>query len=311
MSVMDCEMIRDIDTTDMRSSDRQVLDCGGKQSATPLSTTRIGIRGIALALFIVFAGLTNSYCQPVSVGRPVPLPQAHAHNDYEHKHPLFDALEQGFCSVEADIHLVDGKLLVAHDASALDPKRTLESLYLDPLREIIKSNGGRVYRGGPECTLLIDFKTAGAPTYVVLREVLKNYSDIMTVFRDGKKETNALTAVLTGDYSREALAADAVRYAAGDGKLPDLKSNPSPMLVPWISENWGPQFKWRANGEMPDADRQKLRDIVRQSHEQGRRLRFWGAPDKPAFWKELLNEHVDLINTDDLAGFQKFVNQKP
>ena len=35
-------------------------------------------------------------------------------------HPLFDALEQGFCSVEADIHLVDGKLLVAHDLKDVD-----------------------------------------------------------------------------------------------------------------------------------------------------------------------------------------------
>src|SRR5438128_1656766 len=32
---------------------------------------------------------------------PTPLLHAHAHNDYEHTHPLFDALEQGFCSVEA------------------------------------------------------------------------------------------------------------------------------------------------------------------------------------------------------------------
>src|SRR5690349_20625285 len=44
---------------------------------------------------------------------PNPLVQVHAHNDYEHPHPLFDALAQGFCSVEADIHLVNGHLLVA------------------------------------------------------------------------------------------------------------------------------------------------------------------------------------------------------
>ncbi|HEY3789313.1 MAG TPA: hypothetical protein VGL71_10685, partial [Urbifossiella sp.] len=36
---------------------------------------------------------------------PSPLRHAHAHNDYEHKRPLLDALEQGFCSVEADIWL--------------------------------------------------------------------------------------------------------------------------------------------------------------------------------------------------------------
>ena len=45
-----------------------------------------------------------------------PLPQAHAHNDYEHDRPLRDALDPGFTSVEADVWLVDGKLLVAHDS---------------------------------------------------------------------------------------------------------------------------------------------------------------------------------------------------
>ena len=37
-----------------------------------------------------------------------PLRQAHAHNDYEHPRPLLDALDHGFCSVEADVFLTDG-----------------------------------------------------------------------------------------------------------------------------------------------------------------------------------------------------------
>src|SRR5215831_8197157 len=76
---------------------------------------------------------------------PTPLIHTHAHNDYEHKRPLFDALEHGFCSVEADIYLVDGKLLVAHNPWQVKPNLTLQSLYLDPLRERVKKNGGRVY----------------------------------------------------------------------------------------------------------------------------------------------------------------------
>src|SRR3954470_14608888 len=84
----------------------------------------------------------------------VPLTRVHAHNDYEHKRPLFDALDHGFCSVEADIYLVNGQLLVAHDRSQVKPDRTLQSLYLDPLRERVRRNGGRVYHQGPEVTLL-------------------------------------------------------------------------------------------------------------------------------------------------------------
>ena len=73
---------------------------------------------------------------------PVPLARAHAHNDYDHTRPLFDALDCGFASIEADIHLVDGMLLVAHDKEDIRPERTLQSLYLDPLRKRIKGNGG-------------------------------------------------------------------------------------------------------------------------------------------------------------------------
>ena len=175
---------------------------------------------------------------------PKPLTRAHAHNDYEHTHPLFDATEQGFFAAwEADINLANGKLLVAHSPWATKPDRTLESLYLEPMRQRIKQNGGRLYPNGPECVLLIDFKTAGEPTYAVLREVLKSYADILTVFRDGKKETNAVTAILTGGYPRALLAKDAVRYAAGDGKVADLTNNPPANLVPWISRAVGAIFQ--------------------------------------------------------------------
>src|SRR5579859_5857884 len=102
----------------------------------------------------------------------IPLTRVHAHNDYEHKRPLFDALDHGFCSIEADIYLVDGLLLVAHDRSQVRPERTLQALYLDPLRERVKKNGGRVYPNGPEVTLLIDLKSDWPQIYPALRKVL-------------------------------------------------------------------------------------------------------------------------------------------
>lgn len=257
---------------------------------------------------LLFAGLIAGFVLHADelASSPKPLLRGHAHNDYEHTQPLFDAMAQGFCSVEADINLVDGKLLVAHGVWAVKADRTLESLYLEPMRQRIKQNGGRLYPNGPECVLLIDFKTAGPPTYAALRDVLKKYADILTVFRDGKKETNAIMAILTGSYPRDLLAADKVRYAAGDGKLADLTNNPPATLVPWISENWGPLFKWRASGPMPEEERMRLKEIVAKAHAQGRQVRFWGSPDKPAFWKELLDDDVDLINTDDLPGYAKF-----
>ena len=242
--------------------------------------------------------------------QPQPLTRVHAHNDYEHAHPLFDALAHGFCSVEADIHLVDGKLLVAHDRSQVKPERTLDALYLEPLHERVTKNGGHVFPNGPEFTLLIDVKGRWQLTYPVLREVLKHYRDMLSTFRDGIKQTNAIIAIITGDRSKEMFRGESIRYAAFDGDLEELNSNEPPELIPWISSNWFKTFKWRGSGTMPSAEKLKLQDIVSKAHQQGRRVRFWGAPDQPVFWGEMLANGVDLINTDDLAGAEKFLQSR-
>ena len=60
----------------------------------------------ALIVFIcsVWLGLSSCRMQPVAV--PVRgLPRAHAHNDYMHERPLYDALSHGFGSIEADVFL--------------------------------------------------------------------------------------------------------------------------------------------------------------------------------------------------------------
>jgi Glycerophosphoryl diester phosphodiesterase family len=235
-----------------------------------------------------------------------PLIQAHAHNDYAHARPLLDALEHGFCSVEADIYLVEGQLLVAHDRDQLEPGRTLQALYLDPLRDRVKKNGGRVFPNGPELTLLIDIKSEAEPTYAVLQRVLNEYAEMLTVFRTNATESKAVTVILSGNRPQVALAKESLRYAAIDGRLPDLESNASRHLIPLISDNWTRHFQWRGTGAMPEDERRKLKEIVMRTHQQGRRLRFWGTADGPEVWGQLQQAGVDLINTDDLAGLQKF-----
>src|SRR5262245_24909461 len=86
------------------------------------------------------------------------LTRGFAHNDYEHKRPLLDALELGFCAVEADIFLIEGQILVGHDAKDLTSERSLTRLYLDPLGRRVRENRGRVHPRGPEFLLLIDIK---------------------------------------------------------------------------------------------------------------------------------------------------------
>ncbi|MBI3414447.1 MAG: hypothetical protein HY043_03860 [Verrucomicrobia bacterium] len=238
---------------------------------------------------------------------PTPLPQAHSHNDYEQKRPLFDALAHGFCHIEADVHLVDGKLLVAHDRSQVQSGKTLQALYLDPLREQVRKNGGRVYRDGPPVTLLIDVKSEAEPTYTALLTVLKDYRELLTSFQKSKTEIRAITAIISGNRAREAMAAESSRIAAYDGRLEDLDAPDSVGFIPWISSDWSSVSRWRGTGEFPDQDKRKLREIVAKAHAHGRQVRFWGTPDKPVVWRELLDAGVDILIADDLPVLKDFL----
>lgn len=238
---------------------------------------------------------------------PSPLPDAHAHNDYEHPRPLLDALDQGFCSVEADIYLIDGKLLVAHNREDVSPDRTLQRLYLDPLRNRAETNHGRIFPEIPSITLLIDIKSDAASTYAALERVLKPYQAILTEFNHAGIRTNAVTVIVSGNRPREQMTHEPIRLAAYDGRLPDLESRAPVSLIPLISDNWATHFKWRGQGPIPDQDRQKLRSILDTAHKQGRRVRFWGAPDRPEAWGYFRDAGVDLINTDHLAELRRFL----
>lgn len=254
---------------------------------------------MGLQLFLVSVAWTDQ--------APVPLVRAHAHNDYNHDRPLLDALDHGFCSIEVDVFEVEGRLLVAHNLKDVDPERTIQSLYLDPLLERVRRNGGRVYPNGPEVILLVDFKSGGEKTYSVLREVLAGYTEMLTVFTAGKKEIGAVTVIVSGSRPVETMSAENTRYAAVDGRLSDLESNPSAALMPLVSQSWGSVFTWNGRQAMPEGERDTLRGIVKKAHEQGRIVRFWAIPPRPTLWKELLDSGVDLINVDNLSRFQEFI----
>jgi hypothetical protein len=244
---------------------------------------------------------------PASV---VPLIRAHAHNDYEHARPLLDALDHGFCSFEADVHLVNGQLLVAHDRIRTSPERTLQTLYLDPLRARARQHGGRIFPGGPVCWLFIDLKTEAESTYAAVHRVLTNYADLLTRFEGERVTTNALTVIITGNRPRPTLAAQSPRFAACDGREPDLDSDVSPQLVPVVSEQWGKFFKWRGRDAIPLEERARLNEFVSRAHARGRKLRLWGAPDQATAWEVLFEADVDLINTDNLGGLRDFLRSR-
>ncbi|NBE52559.1 phosphatidylinositol-specific phospholipase C/glycerophosphodiester phosphodiesterase family protein [Streptomyces boluensis] len=244
-----------------------------------------------------------------------PLRRAHAHNDYLHTRPLHDALDHRFTSAEADVFLVDGALLVAHEPSQLDPARTLEALYLDPLLARVRANGGSVYAGYAQpFQLLVDLKNEGAATYLELHRRLRPYRSMLTTYDHGRVRRGAVTVVVSGDRAaREPMAAQPVRYAFYDGRLTDLGGPADASLIPLISDNWSANFGWQGVGPMPAAERAELHRIVSTAHAHGQRVRFWATPDLPgeargAVWSELIAADADHLNTDDLAALEGYLD---
>ncbi|WP_031485868.1 phosphatidylinositol-specific phospholipase C/glycerophosphodiester phosphodiesterase family protein [Streptomyces bicolor] len=278
-------------------------------------TTRRGALTTLGAALAGAVGLPATALAGEQKHRPRPLWRAHAHNDYEHPRPLLDALDHRFGSLEADIFLVGDQLLVAHDPEDLDPSRTLESLYLNPLAARVRANHGSVYRGyRGSIQLLIDIKTEGSSTYLELDKHLGRYRHLFTTYAHGRVFPGPVTAVISGDRAaRVPMEAQSVRRAFYDGRLADLGSAAPASFIPLISDNWTLNFTWLGVGAFPDAERKKLHGIVQAAHSRGQKVRFWATPDvagsaRDALWSELLAADVDFLNTDDLAGLEAFLD---
>ena len=262
-------------------------------------------------LLVATVGLTFCNRSPRHTVQPA---RGHSHNDYQHERPLFDALDYGFSSIEADIFYVGGELFVAHDSSEIQPDRTLRALYLDPLKELVVQNNGYVLKKHIPLFLLIDIKSEAETTYNALRAMLKEYKEMLTIFDVNGEREGAVTVIVSGNCPKELMQQKIVRYAGCDGRISDLTGTAPPSLFPLISDDWNEHFTWHGRGAIPDVEREKLRSIAETAHRGGHLLRFWAIPEesKPArelLWLELLNSKVDLIGTDDLKGLQQFLTR--
>tara|TARA_R110002072_G_scaffold174303_5_gene329516 strand:- start:13341 stop:14156 length:816 start_codon:yes stop_codon:yes gene_type:complete len=228
-----------------------------------------------------------------------PVLRLHGHNDYLQPVPLTRALQFGLGSLEADIYLVDGELRVGHERWQLRPGRTLQAMYLDPLRALVKEHGALRTDGQP-LVLLVDIKADGAAVYRQLRTVLEDYRDMLTQFVDGEVKSGAVTILLSGDRPMKLVAADALRLCALDGRFADLDANPLPPahLVPWVSGSWRSISDWTGSDELMKDELQRVIRLTRKAHRQGRAIRFWAAPDRKEAWAAFYDLDIDYICTD-------------
>ncbi|MBK6933400.1 MAG: hypothetical protein IPH12_22035 [Saprospirales bacterium] len=231
------------------------------------------------------------------------LPNAHAHHDYQHHRPLFEALTHGFTCIEADIHLVGGELYTGHLFPQLSARRTLRRLYLEPLHRRLQQNGGRVYPNYAGVVyLMIDIKTDAESTFALLREQLLGFPQFCN--------NPYLRVFISGNRAIQQILNDTACVVGVDGRLADLGRGCDPEQMPVISDHFKKNFDWRGHGPMPAEEFARLQALAEEAHRQGKKLRFWATPDEPLVWGTLLEAGVDLINTDDLEGLHQFLTRR-
>jgi len=226
-------------------------------------------------------------------------PNAHAHNDYLHDKPLWEALSKGFTSIEADVHLVNGELYLGHWLPQMFPAKTLRQAYLEPLSKLLACQNGKIYPNyGGVFYLMVDVKTDSLATFKLLREQLLQYP----LFQCNPH----FQVFISGNRAVQHILNDAEQVMAVDGRLPDLHKSADAVAMPVVSDNFRKHFKWRGRGAMPAPEKQKLKMLASLAHRKGKKLRFWAIPDQPNAWQTLLEAGVDFICTDDLEGARDF-----
>jgi hypothetical protein len=120
----------------------------------------------------------------------------HAHNDYEKPLPLFNALNSRVFSIEADVFLRNGDLLVAHSSDQLLNAKSINELYIQPLVSLFKKHKGQVSEDtGYTAALMIDIKQGGEEAIKELCRMLEPYRSAF----DRNRNPHAMQIIISGD----------------------------------------------------------------------------------------------------------------
>lgn len=263
-----------------------------------------------LILFLLLSILMVKCSKGIDKDRTI---YKHSHNDYELENPLFDALDQNFNSIEADVYFGSDSLYVAHDFDKIRSGITLRELYLNPLKEEIKKHNGSVYGDGKEIILFIDIKSEARQTYELLHRILLEYKSVLTTYSNGVETRNSIVIVVSGNRPIDYMKEQKYRLAGFDGRIDDLDAITPSSIMPVISDDWTNCFSWDGNGEMPASEKKKLNEYVSRAHKKGCLICFWATPNqsieqRKSVWKELVDARVDIIGCDNLAELNEYLD---
>lgn len=198
-----------------------------------------------------------------------------SHNDYERPRPLLDALDAGACAVEADIHLQDDELRVAHRFYQTRPGRTLESLYLSPLKTATLPSHCRPF------LLVLDFKGRPKATLEAVERALS-----------AAALSGPIRVLVSGSLPKRLAAERAGSLYLVDGRMSDVGRDPK--RFPLVSAKLPRLWPVLAPG------------MIARAHAAGHKIRFWASRDEPWVWRELAKLGVDYVCSDEPAAYSRW-----
>jgi glycerophosphoryl diester phosphodiesterase len=222
------------------------------------------------------------------------LSKAHAHNDYEHDRPFYEAFSLGFGSIEVDVYAVNGQLLVAHDVKDLKASRNFQNLYLEPLVRVLESG-----KAGNFHQLLIDSKTSADSTMPLLFKAIEPYKDLIV--------KNKFRIVISGNRP---VVSDYVKFPAWitfDGRSNEEVPSFLASHVILESEAFYKFGIWSGTSPMAPALRTKVKTYVDKVHAAGRVVRLWATPESLIAYQTFLDLGVDYIGTDQLGALAEYL----
>ncbi len=232
---------------------------------------------------------------------------AHSHNDYENVIPFRLAYDNRFGSIEADIWAVNGELYVAHYQADIKPGRTLEALYINPIAEIFKQNGGRAWKNDTATfQLLIDLKTPVEPTLSIL---ISKLEPLRAVF-DPEFNPFAVRIVLSGNRPEPAGFENYPSFIFYDGLLNRQYNEQQLKKVPLYSENLRKFTSWNGDGDIIQTEKNRILGVIDSIHSLKKKIRFWNAPDNINAWSTFINMGVDYLNTDHIVLLSEYLKSK-
>ncbi|KAI1816697.1 hypothetical protein GGS20DRAFT_172831 [Poronia punctata] len=267
---------------------------------------------------------------------PVPC---HSHNDYWRKVPVFSALHVGCVGIEADVWLFDKDpaLYVGHDRAALTPYRTFQSLYVNPLVDILKQSnpdtplydGNRrgVFDRDPEQTvvLLIDLKTDGNKTLQEVEAQLEplRAGNWLTYIENGTVHKGQVTVVGTGNTPFDILVQNSTYrdiffdapldelYEDLDAAVDDHEADTETFVYNSTNSFYASVDFHRSIGtvwwHLTEDQLRLIRGQIKGAHRRGLKVRYWNTPTWPVslrnrIWHTLIAEGADILNADDVKA---------